>query len=326
MSDDDNNQVISPLLALQVTIFPEQGICIGIKFCHVVADGMSSNNFMKSWAFMLKAKGRSLSSLPCYNRDLIKDPNGLETIFLEQWWAWRSNLKVQDTITPTSTTPLEDKLRITLVIGRCDAERMKKCVLIQSKQESRSLHLSTFVVTCAFTWACLIKSKDGYNQGDDDQVHHFSFVADCRNRDEFLDVPVTYFGNCLAVCYVSAKKGELVGENGVVVAAKAIGNRVKELENGVLRGADKWMSNWNELSQMGNLVTVSGSPKLRVYETDFGWGRPRKSELVHIDESGAISLNECRDEEGGVEVGLALPKVEMEAFIHLFELGLKIVG
>ncbi|KAK9285953.1 hypothetical protein L1049_025155 [Liquidambar formosana] len=327
VSDDTQVQILRPLLALQVTIFPNSGICIGITFHHVAADGMTSNHFMKTWASIFRSKG-DLSciekSLPFYNRSAIKDSKGLETILLNEWWTTsRSSWKEDTTISNTTSLP-EDKLRATFVLGRHDIERLKQWISTQCKNhnETQPFHISTFVVTCALTWVCLIKAQVSVTSKiqslDDDELCNFCFVADCRNRDEVL-VPTTYFGNCLSICFVSAKRGELVGENGVVVAAKAIGSKVKGLESGVLRGAEKWISNWNESSELGNLVTVAGSPKLRVYETDFGWGRPKKSEVVQIDVSGAISLAESRDKEGGIEVGLALSGAQMEAFISFFE-------
>ncbi|KAK9108591.1 hypothetical protein Syun_024602 [Stephania yunnanensis] len=58
----------------------------------------------------------------------------------------------------------------------------------------------------------------------------------------------------------------------------------------------------------------------KVYETDFGWGRPKKVEVVSVEESGATWLSKSRDGEngGGVEVGVILSKVEMDAFGSLF--------
>ncbi|KAK9117685.1 hypothetical protein Sjap_016632 [Stephania japonica] len=53
------------------------------------------------------------------------------------------------------------------------------------------------------------------------------------------------------------------------------------------------------------VLSVAGLPKFKVYETDFGWGRPKKVEVVSIEDSGAISLSESRDDDingGGVEV------------------------
>jgi hypothetical protein len=105
------------------------------------------------------------------------------------------------------------------------------------------------------------------------------------------------------------------------MAARAIGKKVKELESGVLVGAEKWISNWKEVSEQGRLVTVAGSPKLRAYETDFGWGRPKKTEVLHIYASGGFHLCECRDGGGGLEIGLALPQGQMDVFCGIFEQG-----
>lgn len=107
----------------------------------------------------------------------------------------------------------------------------------------------------------------------------------------------------------------LVGENGILEAVKVIGEKVRELESGVLELAEKWISNYRELRKLGQRrVTVAGSPNLGVYETDFGWGRPIKSEVVHIDVTGSISLADCRDREGEIEVGLALERAQMNDF------------
>ncbi|XVF01893.1 hypothetical protein REPUB_Repub04eG0128000 [Reevesia pubescens] len=325
-----NNTRVVPLLALQVTLFPNSGICIGATFCHVAADGRSFNHFIKAWASILRSGGNSAAclekSVPCFDRNVIKekDPCGLESIFLNEWWTWASNWE-EDKV------PVHDifanKVRATFVMGRDDIGRLKRCVLNQcmKKNKSEQLRASTFVVTCALVWTCLIKAQElsGNEKAEDDEFCYFNFVADCRNRPEFA-IPETYFGNCLAICFVRMKRSELLGENGILAATKAIGNRVEEFENGALRGAEKWITNWKEISETCNLVMVSGSPKLLVYETDFGWGKPKKTEVVQIDASGAIYLGESRDE-GGVEIGLALSRAEMEAFNDFFEQGLKAV-
>lgn len=70
------------------------------------------------------------------------------------------------------------------------------------------------------------------------------------------------------------------------------------------------------------VVTVTGSPKFRLYDTGFGWGRPRKVDIFSIEGTGAISLAESRNGDGGIEVGLALLKPEMDHFASAFEEGL----
>ncbi|PQQ10726.1 phenolic glucoside malonyltransferase 1-like isoform X1 [Prunus yedoensis var. nudiflora] len=69
---------------------------------------------------------------------------------------------------------------------------------------------------------------------------------------------------------------------------------------------------------------VAGSPRFGIYDTDFGWGRPSKVEVVSIEETGAMSLAESRDGiPGDVEVGLVLEKHHMQAFASLFAKGLQ---
>ncbi|XVF65650.1 hypothetical protein PTKIN_Ptkin09bG0266300 [Pterospermum kingtungense] len=113
-----------------------------------------------------------------------------------------------------------------------------------------------------------------------DVICHSIFHADCGDR---IDLPTKYFGNCLQPCLVAAKRGELSGEYGVAAAAKAIGRAVMELDKGVLKEAEKWMSRVGEVPiNSKHVFPVAGSPKLRVYDTDFGWGRPKKYGSISI--------------------------------------------
>ncbi|KAI4353848.1 hypothetical protein L6164_002771 [Bauhinia variegata] len=127
------------------------------------------------------------------------------------------------------------------------------------------------------------------------------------------DLAATHVSTFVVVCSLIWK--ELVGELGLVQALKAIGSKVRELEGGVLKSAEKWMMTSEEIKELGQQVMiVAASPKFGVYKTDFGFGKLKKTELVHVDRPGNISLSESRDEEGGVEVGLALPKLQMDNF------------
>lgn len=38
-----------------------------------------------------------------------------------------------------------------------------------------------------------------------------------------------------------------------------------------------WMSKFRAVKPGKAVLVVAGSPKLEVYETDFGWGKPKKS-------------------------------------------------
>ncbi|CAN1171650.1 Malonyl-CoA:anthocyanidin 5-O-glucoside-6''-O-malonyltransferase [Linum perenne] len=69
-------------------------------------------------------------------------------------------------------------------------------------------------------------------------------------------------------------------------------------------------------------VGVAGSPRLGVYDVDFGFGRPNKVEITSIDRTPGMSMTDSRDGSGGVEVGVVMLKHEMEKFASSFFDGL----
>ena len=68
----------------------------------------------------------------------------------------------------------------------------------------------------------------------------------------------------------------------------------------------------------GRVTAIAGSHRLGVYDTDFGWGTPIKVELVSIDRTGAISLSDTDNGDGGVDVGLVLQKHYIKVFASHF--------
>ncbi|GMI74130.1 hypothetical protein like AT1G03940 [Hibiscus trionum] len=319
-SDGTDARKQLPLMAIRITVFPNAGFSIGIAFCHVAADGKAFTHFTKSWASACKSQGdlRFLDNIPPpdHNRDSVPDPRRISSVFVEQYREFISNF-AGHVINQT------DKVRVTYRISRANVEALKKLIGTKNDEAeaAEQLRLSTFVVTCAYVWVCLTKVEASGSPSDDDTFCNFLFSADCRHR---LKLPPEYFGNCLQPCIISAKMGELVGENGILVAAKAIGRAVTELDKGVLTEAEKWIPRTREAFSTSkyNVIAV-GSPKLLVYETDFGWGRPRKTEVAHIDSSGAFALAESREPVlGGVEIGFAPSPTQLPKFKAVFEDGL----
>ncbi|XWS48086.1 hypothetical protein CRYUN_Cryun13aG0042500 [Craigia yunnanensis] len=326
MSSEGTNvckQLSLSLMAIQVTIFANAGFSIGITFFHAAADGRAFAHFTKSWASVCKSQEDLAfvnNSPPNYIRDSIQDSQGIWSFFLEQSGELSTDLS-------SSSIPT-DMMRVTYGVSKSYIETLKKWITRKCRVEEKEkepLRLSTFVVTCAYIWVCLIKLQESETPdiflNEVDVICYFIFHADCRDR---IKLPTKYFGNCLQPCFLAAKRSELLGENGVVAAAKAIGRTVMELDKGVLKEADKWMSRIKDiLINSKHFVSVAGSPKLRVYKTDFGWGRPQKSEVAHIGCYGSISIAENMDEEvGGVEFGLALAPNELDKFNAIFEQGL----
>ncbi|KAJ0963595.1 hypothetical protein J5N97_028717 [Dioscorea zingiberensis] len=295
-----------PLMAIQVTVFPNQGLCFGVTINHVACDGTTSMNFMKSWAATCRAGGTApvVSIPPVYDRSMIVDPKNLGPLFYQTIMA----LKAAAPETPVNSDEDDDLVCETFTLGRDHVEKLKQTMGFRS---------STFVVACAHAWTSLVRSRGWARE----RTAHAAFAVDCRRRLE-PQIPAGYFGNCVGVCFAEANAGEVAGEGGVRVAGEALAKAVEGLGGGVLREAEEWLEKLVEVVAQRPL-SVAGSPKFRVYETDFGWGSPEKVEVVSINENGAISMAES-GEEGGIEIGLVLKKGEMDRFRLAFNAGLEL--
>ncbi|KAK4386147.1 Coumaroyl-CoA:anthocyanidin 3-O-glucoside-6''-O-coumaroyltransferase 2 [Sesamum angolense] len=300
-----------PLLAVQITVFPEAGVCMGFSLRHVVADGRTFNNFLRTWGELSKTGGvwGVDGSVTFHDRAVIKDPGGLESTLLKDWSNMKNSQKMEGINEANGLK--HDFTRATFVLHPHEMEKIKTWILTRSGMlfGSAQLLLSPYVLTCAFIWACWMKThRFTYEDIDSGEiVHYFGFIAGGITRLHYT-VPNTYVGNLVGFGRSSATRKELMGENGVVYAAKAIGDTIKKLNGDMLGGAKNWISEWKVIHESELHVMVTGSPKLGVYGLDFGWGRPVKIEEVSIDTTGAISLCEGRQVVGAIEIGLALPR------------------
>ncbi|KAM7274893.1 hypothetical protein ACFE04_016759 [Oxalis oulophora] len=304
------------LLAIQLTMFPDQGICIGIGFNHTLADGRTYNHFIKSWAAVCRSNcvvDIDKLVMPSFVRDSIEDPYHLESKLLKMWQQDRySSSNERESLTYDHL--YAGKVRSTFVLKQAHIEKLKHNI----SQYNGIVHLSSFVVACSFIWVCLIKSLESCDD-DKEKVFRLYFAADMRNR--LTGIQTTYFGNCITVLCAEVKRSELVAHDGLIVAAKAIGNSIKELEtNGPLTVTNKWITSFSQTPPevpLGFLL-ASSSPKLGLYDKNFGWGFPKKVEILQLPLPYAMSLAEGRERDGGIEIGLELLRTEMDTLTEHF--------
>ncbi|MBA0722552.1 hypothetical protein Golax_003215 [Gossypium laxum] len=325
-SNETNGCKQEPVMAIQVTVFPNVGFSIGVGFSHVVADGRSFGHFMKSWASIHRCEGDLAcldNYLPCFNRDLINDPVELASLFTKG-----AERAFQSAISPSI---LFNNFRVTYKIKDSQVELLKdrvktKCMEVNG---SEPIRISTFAVTCAYMWVCLLKlQQSGTHQHlsstDSDALSYFHFAAECRDH---LKLPQTYFGNCIILRLASAKKSEVLGENGILVAATAIGREIMEFQKQPFKDAQESLLKIIEIFKMEeDLVRVGSSPKFESYKTDFGWGRPRNIENPILPSFGTCSMfviaENREEEEGGVEFALAFASHDLDIFNTIFHQGL----
>ncbi|XP_031092858.1 phenolic glucoside malonyltransferase 1-like [Ipomoea triloba] len=311
------------MFAVQVTLFPDAGICVGIANHHVVGDGSSIFGFMKAWTALSLLGHKSLSDeyLPFLDRSVIEDPKGLKTLM----WNHMKNIPIDEDGHGVPFPDVTGKARATFILTRDDIQKLKTHVISRRSKVVRQP--STFVVTCAYMWTCLLKSQcfaaASVNDDVDDDTVYFLCAADCRARLD-TPLPANYFGNCLVPCIARAKAGQLAAEDGLAAAAEAIGEAIQwqlQGEEGVLRGAENWMSFFSTVS-FERILSVAGSPRLDYYKLDFGWGKPKKIETTSIDYSGAIYVG-CAKDSLDIEVGVSVPGAKMHLLKTLFDQGLQ---
>ncbi|KAJ0043245.1 hypothetical protein Pint_19066 [Pistacia integerrima] len=156
------------------------------------------------------------------------------------------------------------------------------------------------------------------------QLNFILLYPSCLTRLE-PPIPGNYFGNCVGPHAAIAEVKDIKKEDGVSFVAEKLSELIKELEKGSVLGGigEKLAELIKMMKQWVRAIGVAGPPMFEVYGSDFGWDRPKKVEIVSTGKTGSISMAESRDGSGGVEVGVALEKQEMEIFASLFVDGLK---
>ncbi|XP_071709777.1 malonyl-coenzyme A:anthocyanin 3-O-glucoside-6''-O-malonyltransferase-like [Rutidosis leptorrhynchoides] len=296
--------------SLQVTLFPNNGFSIGTTSHHSLGDASTQFYFLKAWITIARCGTNHTflanGTLPVFDR-LVNYPE-VDKSFLK--YAYVGSFFSQE-YKPHNLSAT-DNVRATFVLTRTFIDRLKIWVVSQIPTSS---HISSFVVVCAYIWCCMAKIRN-------DEKQMFIVPLDCRKR---LDppIPTSYFGNCLRMSISIAKTSLLTGNEGIIAAAKILGENIhKELAE--KDGLVKDYSTLNIDEMLKTIIAISGTPKLVFYDMDFGWGKPKKFEVVSIDYSLSVSIHACKECNQDLEIGVSLTAKEMEIFICVFKEGLEL--
>ncbi|KAM7280188.1 hypothetical protein ACFE04_007322 [Oxalis oulophora] len=326
------------ILSLQITFFPGFGFCIGVAAHHAIVDGKSTSMFMKSWAYLCQEfnhKNENPPKLPAHlapflDRTVIKDPTGKVDMLYLNWW---SGIDKNPEVSPRSLKVFEmggpigeDHVRATFDLSKQDICKLREKIISKLDDKSNSnndLHLSSFTITLAHAIVCYVKAK----AVEGNAKVNFAFAADFRSR-LVPPLPANYFGNCVSGDKIKLLEARnVVGENGLMILAKEISEFIKNLgKYGYFERVEEVFNSYKKLEIDRNIgaIGVAGSPKFELYGVDFGWGRPRKVDVVSIDKATSFSMAESGDQSGGIEVGFVMKsKDELQTFASLFVNGVE---
>ncbi|CAL5044661.1 unnamed protein product [Urochloa decumbens] len=139
-------------------------------------------------------------------------------------------------------------------------------------------------------------------------------LMDFRRR---LGPPIDdrYFGDCVVPCVARAAVHDLRGDGGgggLASAAAAIRDAIRAQPACPVRAVEAWLDALRAAPR--ERFTFAGSSnRFMAYETDFGWGKPSRVELVSLFAAELFLLLGVKDD-GGVQVNATLRPEHMEAF------------
>lgn len=302
------------VLAPQATVL-RGGLAVGMVLHHAACDGASSTRFLHTWAEA--AAGMRPQPSPVGNRSLVKDPSGLYDVIMraaatstDEW----EFVKMSD-----------DKLLATFMLSNQDIQRVKQVVLVAAGEaRAPPPRCSSLVATLGFIWSCYQRAKD-----DDEAIRggHTTYIAisvNHRSRMKPDPIPNDYFGNCIGPAIQGAPKAQLVaaGASGLLVACTVVAAAIEEAVSSGMSSPELWGKKIREAVMSGDgLLAAAGSPRFRVYDVDFRFGRPPKVEIVSVARTGAMALAESRGRNAGdgLEAGISLRPDGMRRFQKCFD-------
>ncbi|KAG8070701.1 hypothetical protein GUJ93_ZPchr0006g44358 [Zizania palustris] len=174
----------------------------------------------------------------------------------------------------------------------------------------------------AVIWQCFNRATPGSDaQPDRNGRAHLIIPVDLRTRMEPRVPDSKYFGNCVGLCFASAPKKDLIaiGVDGLIAACSAV---AAAIDGATSYDPDSWNRYGERVIEVfkdGPFLSVAGSsPRFRVYDVDFGFGRPAKVDIVSAAKTGALAVAEGRVDPGSIVVGIVLPLEQMERFHKCF--------
>ncbi|CAO2187141.1 unnamed protein product [Urochloa humidicola] len=267
---------------------------------------------------------------------LIPDPRGLYDIYLKSLPPVITDDEDFEFPTSRPGASFQDKLLATFTLPKTLLEAIKAAVAAEAARRGTQPppRCSSTLAAYAFMWstycradrACLHVEEEHGPQEAATRSRYFLFAVDQRGRLlKKPPVPASYLGNCHYSAFATAPEDDLAAPSIIAGLFAACAAVAAALEEQVREGAqDAWDTCIDRVKKAAahGMIFVAGSPRFRVYDLDFGFGRPARVTMVSAAKAGAMPLAEARAGGGGVEVGVSLPPPGMDRFQKAFADGI----
>ncbi|KAJ3674766.1 hypothetical protein LUZ60_005382 [Juncus effusus] len=305
-----------PVLTVQFTSFSSGGIAVAVACHHAAADGWGLWQFINSWATTCRHGAVFPELAPIHDRSIIKYPYK-EELKKQMLKLYAPNLPK---INPSTNKPIQG--HIDRCTGRLFTVDLSSVKLLKQRaiQEATSPFSTptTFQTLAAHFWIAVAHAKGITSEDSTPTI--LIIPLDCR---ALLDPPIdtSYTGNCVRSIFVESNGSNLMALDGLSKTCASIAKAISMAKENPLGGTNLNDPAYDIKSFRGLRVVLSGSPKLPVFDADFGWGKPDSHMVVPVNSDGVGIMTAGRDE-GTVHLQVTL-KGGMKEFVEAFEEGFR---
>ncbi|KAK1598130.1 hypothetical protein QYE76_018692 [Lolium multiflorum] len=294
----------SIMLAIQVTFLRCGGVVFGTAVHHAVVDGSSMFHFTRTWAsYCRDGEAAVVEVPPCHDRALLR-ARSPPVIHPETVPMFSSNLTMHDCVDRSGkSVPATEVFTI-------------------SGDQLRALKrhcggASTFCAVSALVWRCVCVARGL----DSDATTRLKFRVDIRRRLT-PPLPDGYFGNGVVNVFATASVKDVVSGTLASVAFRVKATTERLNDDEVLRSAVDYFETtaaekgMRAAEDRGNLpeteVRMNSWFHMPMYDTDFGWGKPRMTTRAEAVRGGWVYLLAAGG--GGARVLLSLEAATLSKF------------
>ncbi|GMY13904.1 spermidine hydroxycinnamoyl transferase-like [Fagus crenata] len=297
-----------PLLRVQLTRFVCGGLSVGVAISHTLVDGLSTTNFINSWAKLARGDNLDDHEIPFLDRTVLRSS---EPLMLPRF----------DHIAYTTKPPLligsmdakeEQKKETSVTLLKLTTEQVE--VLKKRANQEMGVTIRPYTryeAISGYIWrcACKVRAIDSSH----DQQTRVRLVVDGRNRLK-PPLPQRYFGNAIFGTVTSTSIERMTDE----YIRSAIDFITSQKHVGGLRSSFH-IQGYTQGPFLGNPnLSLTSWINLPVYDADFGWGKPVYVGPGSLNMDGKAFIMSSVAVDGSLIIALRLQAQYMDSFKKLF--------